>query len=100
MCWCYLNCADGVYDVQDLQQVMVSGPNLNETSIVSGGYGGSAEGIIPTGSIKGVWHVTLSRHPSFSLILDFVSFILVFNFYYYLFTYFCWNAFRPSYTFQ
>ncbi|TSK49681.1 Arfaptin-2 [Bagarius yarrelli] len=37
---------------QDLQQVMVSGPNLNETSIVSGGYGGSAEGIIPTGSIK------------------------------------------------
>ncbi|KAF5900399.1 arfaptin-2-like isoform X2, partial [Clarias magur] len=38
---------------KDLQQVMVSGPNLNETSIVSGGYGGSAEGIIPTGSIKG-----------------------------------------------
>lgn len=38
---------------QDLQQVMVSGPNLNETSIVSGGYGGSAEGIIPTGTIKG-----------------------------------------------
>ncbi|XP_056613599.1 arfaptin-2a isoform X1 [Triplophysa dalaica] len=37
----------------DLQQVMVSGPNLNETSIVSGGYGGAAEGIIPTGSIKG-----------------------------------------------
>ncbi|XP_046719175.1 arfaptin-2a isoform X5 [Silurus meridionalis] len=37
---------------KDLQQVMVSGPNLNETSIVSGGYGGSAEGIIPTGSIK------------------------------------------------
>ncbi|XP_047017333.1 arfaptin-2a isoform X4 [Ictalurus punctatus] len=37
---------------QDLQQVMVSGPNLNETSIVSGGYGGSTEGIIPTGSIK------------------------------------------------
>ncbi|XP_063249449.1 arfaptin-2 isoform X4 [Prinia subflava] len=34
---------------QDLQQVMVSGPNLNETSIVSGGYGGTAEGIIPTG---------------------------------------------------
>uniref|UniRef100_A0A673IRM3 ADP-ribosylation factor interacting protein 2a n=1 Tax=Sinocyclocheilus rhinocerous TaxID=307959 RepID=A0A673IRM3_9TELE len=33
---------------QDLQQVMVSGPNLNETSIVSGGYGGAAEGIIPT----------------------------------------------------
>lgn len=32
---------------------MVSGPNLNETSIVSGGYGGAAEGIIPTGSIKG-----------------------------------------------
>ncbi|XP_028818796.1 arfaptin-2a isoform X7 [Denticeps clupeoides] len=39
--------------VQDLQQVMVSGPNLNETSIVSGGYGGTAEGIIPTSSIKG-----------------------------------------------
>ncbi|XP_076023896.1 arfaptin-2-like isoform X3 [Genypterus blacodes] len=33
--------------------VMVSGPNLNETSIVSGGYGGTAEGIIPTSSIKG-----------------------------------------------
>ncbi|KAK6305801.1 hypothetical protein J4Q44_G00245810 [Coregonus suidteri] len=26
-------------DEKDLQQVMVSGPNLNETSIVSGGYG-------------------------------------------------------------
>ncbi|KAG8137207.1 hypothetical protein E2320_005732, partial [Naja naja] len=38
---------------QDLQQVMVSGPNLNETSIVSGGYGGTAEGIVPTGIIKG-----------------------------------------------
>ncbi|XP_018428969.1 PREDICTED: arfaptin-2 isoform X1 [Nanorana parkeri] len=38
---------------QDLQQVMVSGPNLNETSIVSGGYGGSTEGIIPTGNLKG-----------------------------------------------
>uniref|UniRef100_A0A3B4FXZ2 Arfaptin-2-like n=1 Tax=Pundamilia nyererei TaxID=303518 RepID=A0A3B4FXZ2_9CICH len=37
---------------QDLQQVMVSGPNLNETSIVSGGYGGPAGGIIPTSSIK------------------------------------------------
>ncbi|XP_077360601.1 arfaptin-2b isoform X2 [Festucalex cinctus] len=37
----------------DEKQVMVSGPNLNETSIVSGGYGGTAEGIIPTGSIKG-----------------------------------------------
>ena len=43
MCWVY----------QDLQQVMVSGPNLNETSIVSGGYGGPAGGIIPTSSIKG-----------------------------------------------
>ncbi|KAL7847473.1 hypothetical protein AOLI_G00221910 [Acnodon oligacanthus] len=40
-------------DQRDLQQVMVSGPNLNETSIVSGGYGGTAEGIIPTSSIKG-----------------------------------------------
>ncbi|XP_056297522.1 arfaptin-2-like isoform X1 [Pseudoliparis swirei] len=38
---------------QDLQQVMVSGPNLNETNIVSGGYGGAAGGIIPTSSIKG-----------------------------------------------
>ncbi|CAN9501860.1 unnamed protein product [Ophioblennius macclurei] len=38
---------------RDLQQVMVSGPNLNETSIVSGGYGGTADGIIPTSSIKG-----------------------------------------------
>ncbi|CAO2582636.1 Arfip2 [Lemmus lemmus] len=42
---------------QDLQQVMVSGPNLNETSIVSGGYGGSGDGLIPTGS---------ARHPSHS----------------------------------
>ncbi|XP_041920002.1 arfaptin-2a isoform X9 [Alosa pseudoharengus] len=39
-------------DEKDLQQVMVSGPNLNETSIVSGGYGGAADGIIPTSSIK------------------------------------------------
>ncbi|XP_074809975.1 arfaptin-2 isoform X2 [Natator depressus] len=38
---------------QDLQQVMVSGPNLNETSIVSGGYGGTTEGIIPTSTVKG-----------------------------------------------
>ncbi|KAF3847474.1 hypothetical protein F7725_020502 [Dissostichus mawsoni] len=36
-----------------LAAVMVSGPNLNETSIVSGGYGGPAGGIIPTSSIKG-----------------------------------------------
>ncbi|XP_064830813.1 arfaptin-2-like isoform X1 [Oncorhynchus masou masou] len=40
-------------DEKDLQQVMVSGPNLNETSVVSGGYGGPAGGIIPTSSIKG-----------------------------------------------
>ncbi|XP_042561609.1 arfaptin-2-like isoform X5 [Clupea harengus] len=40
-------------DTRDLQQVMVSGPNLNETSIVSGGYGGTAEGVISTSSIKG-----------------------------------------------
>ncbi|KPP61314.1 arfaptin-2-like [Scleropages formosus] len=40
-------------DEKDLQQVMVSGPNLNETSIVSGGYGGATEAIIPTSSIKG-----------------------------------------------
>ncbi|KAG7243061.1 hypothetical protein INR49_016436 [Caranx melampygus] len=39
---------------QDLQQVMVSGPNLNETSIVSGGYGGPAGGIIPTSTIKDI----------------------------------------------
>ncbi|XP_054884207.1 arfaptin-2-like isoform X2 [Poeciliopsis prolifica] len=39
---------------QDLQQVMVSGPNLNETSIVSGGYGGPAGSIIPTSSIKDI----------------------------------------------
>ncbi|XP_072316502.1 arfaptin-2-like isoform X2 [Eucyclogobius newberryi] len=39
---------------QDLQQVMVSGPNLNETSIVSGGYGGPAGGVIPTSSIKDI----------------------------------------------
>lgn len=44
---------------------MVSGPNLNETSIVSGGYGGTAEGIIPTSSIKGI-HLLffLSLFPS------------------------------------
>ncbi|EPY80483.1 ADP-ribosylation factor interacting protein 2 (arfaptin 2) isoform 10-like protein [Camelus ferus] len=36
---------------QDLQQVMVSGPNLNETSIVSGGYGGSGDGLIPTDEV-------------------------------------------------
>uniref|UniRef100_A0A4W5R6U7 ARF interacting protein 2 n=1 Tax=Hucho hucho TaxID=62062 RepID=A0A4W5R6U7_9TELE len=41
-------------DEKDLQQVMVSGPNLNETSVVSGGYGGPAGGIIPTSSIKGL----------------------------------------------
>uniref|UniRef100_A0A3B3ZCF6 AH domain-containing protein n=1 Tax=Periophthalmus magnuspinnatus TaxID=409849 RepID=A0A3B3ZCF6_9GOBI len=49
---------------QDLQQVMVSGPNLNETSIVSGGYGGTAEGIIPTSSIKGT--CTFLPFPFFS----------------------------------
>ncbi|XP_069748404.1 arfaptin-2-like isoform X2 [Narcine bancroftii] len=46
---------------QDLQQVMVSGPNLNETSIVSGGYGGTAEGIIATGTIKGSSNVHHSQ---------------------------------------
>uniref|UniRef100_A0A667XIQ5 ADP-ribosylation factor interacting protein 2a n=1 Tax=Myripristis murdjan TaxID=586833 RepID=A0A667XIQ5_9TELE len=45
-----------VSHICDLQQVMVSGPNLNETSIVSGGYGGPAGGIIPTSSIKGPMH--------------------------------------------
>ncbi|KAM6907447.1 arfaptin-2b isoform 3-T3 [Xenentodon cancila] len=40
-------------DEKDLQQVMVSGPNLNETSIVSGGYGGGVEGIIATSTIAG-----------------------------------------------
>uniref|UniRef100_A0A8C1YS37 ADP-ribosylation factor interacting protein 2b n=1 Tax=Cyprinus carpio TaxID=7962 RepID=A0A8C1YS37_CYPCA len=49
---------------QDLQQVMVSGPNLNETSIVSGGYGGTTEGIIPTSSIKG---------PAIRLNIDFLG---------------------------
>ncbi|XP_076002653.1 arfaptin-2-like isoform X4 [Genypterus blacodes] len=39
---------------QDLQQVMVSGPNLNETSIVSGGYGGPAGGVIPTSTIQDI----------------------------------------------
>ncbi|XP_077155105.1 arfaptin-2 isoform X2 [Ranitomeya variabilis] len=47
---------------QDLQQVMVSGPNLNETSIVSGGYGGTTEGIIPTSSLKG--SMSQPSHPS------------------------------------
>ncbi|XP_059400995.1 arfaptin-2-like isoform X2 [Carassius carassius] len=49
---------------KDLQQVMVSGPNLNETSIVSGGYGGTTEGIIPTSSIKG---------PAVRLNIDFLG---------------------------
>ncbi|XP_062983384.1 arfaptin-2 isoform X1 [Elgaria multicarinata webbii] len=51
---------------QDLQQVMVSGPNLNETSIVSGGYGGTAEGIIPTGSALKAPLSALPRVPSIS----------------------------------
>ncbi|XP_026790889.1 arfaptin-2a isoform X3 [Pangasianodon hypophthalmus] len=51
---------------KDLQQVMVSGPNLNETSIVSGGYGGSAEGIIPTGSIKALRSKSRDFPPSHS----------------------------------
>nr|XP_061801416.1 arfaptin-2-like isoform X2 [Nerophis lumbriciformis] len=38
----------------DLQQVMVSGPNLNETSIVSGGYGSPTEGGGSAGPAK-VW---------------------------------------------
>ncbi|XP_026075514.1 arfaptin-2-like isoform X1 [Carassius auratus] len=50
--------------LRDLQQVMVSGPNLNETSIVSGGYGGTTEGIIPTSSIKG---------PAVRLNIDFLG---------------------------
>ncbi|KAM8820475.1 arfaptin-2 isoform 3-T3 [Eudromia elegans] len=49
---------------QDLQQVMVSGPNLNETSIVSGGYGGSAEGILPSGTVKGRLCPAAAPHPS------------------------------------
>ncbi|XP_056329492.1 arfaptin-2a isoform X3 [Danio aesculapii] len=48
----------------DLQQVMVSGPNLNETSIVSGGYGGAAEGIIPTSSIKDIRSKSRGITPS------------------------------------
>lgn len=55
------NLSEDVSLEQDLQQVMVSGPNLNETSIVSGGYGGTTEGIIPTGSLKGS-----GVHPSHS----------------------------------
>ncbi|XP_050985803.1 arfaptin-2a isoform X4 [Labeo rohita] len=51
---------------QDLQQVMVSGPNLNETSIVSGGYGGAAEGIIPTSSIKDIRSKSRGIPPSHS----------------------------------
>ncbi|KAF4104271.1 arfaptin-2a isoform X3 [Onychostoma macrolepis] len=50
----------------DLQQVMVSGPNLNETSIVSGGYGGAAEGIIPTSSIKDIRSKSRGITPSHS----------------------------------
>lgn len=46
---------------QDLQQVMMSGPNL-ETSIVSSGYGGSGDG--PTGSGHQPSHSTLSSGPS------------------------------------
>ncbi|XP_041920000.1 arfaptin-2a isoform X6 [Alosa pseudoharengus] len=49
---------------QDLQQVMVSGPNLNETSIVSGGYGGAADGIIPTSSIKDLRNKSRGITPS------------------------------------
>nr|XP_055052878.1 arfaptin-2a isoform X3 [Misgurnus anguillicaudatus] len=48
----------------DLQQVMVSGPNLNETSIVSGGYGGAAESIIPTSSIKDIRSKSRGIPPS------------------------------------
>ncbi|XP_041919999.1 arfaptin-2a isoform X1 [Alosa pseudoharengus] len=49
---------------KDLQQVMVSGPNLNETSIVSGGYGGAADGIIPTSSIKDLRNKSRGITPS------------------------------------
>ncbi|XP_051966192.1 arfaptin-2-like isoform X1 [Xyrauchen texanus] len=51
---------------QDLHQVMVSGPNLNETSIVSGGYGGAAEGIITTSSIKDIRSKCRGITPSHS----------------------------------
>lgn len=57
---------------QDLQQVMVSGPNLNETSIVSGGYGGPAGGIIPTSSIKGT-----ARNFKTPCFTDFVLFLIL-----------------------
>ncbi|TRY99247.1 hypothetical protein DNTS_022811 [Danionella cerebrum] len=50
--------------LRDLRQVMVSGPNLNETGIVSGGYGGTTEGIIPTSSIKGSNMQHSSNDPS------------------------------------
>nr|XP_017200431.1 arfaptin-2 isoform X3 [Oryctolagus cuniculus] len=51
---------------QDLQQVMVSGPNLNETSIVSGGYGGSGDGLIPTAGVRELGPLGSGRHPSHS----------------------------------
>ncbi|XP_076833116.1 arfaptin-2a isoform X2 [Brachyhypopomus gauderio] len=49
---------------QDLQQVMVSGPNLNETNIVSGGYGGATDAIIPTCSIKDIRSKSRDIRPS------------------------------------
>ncbi|XP_076833117.1 arfaptin-2a isoform X3 [Brachyhypopomus gauderio] len=49
---------------QDLQQVMVSGPNLNETNIVSGGYGGATDAIIPTCSIKAPSMHASASNPS------------------------------------
>ncbi|XP_053703091.1 arfaptin-2b isoform X3 [Synchiropus splendidus] len=42
--WSLAEKVGGSRGSRDLQQVMVSGPNLNETSIVSGGYGGTTEG--------------------------------------------------------
>lgn len=55
---------------------MVSGPNLNETSIVSGGYGGTAEGIIPTSSIKGRLHPLCLYHVFHAFYASLLLFIV------------------------
>lgn len=47
---------------QDFQQVMGSGPNLSETSIVSGDYGASGDGA--TGSGRQPSHSTSPSGPS------------------------------------
>lgn len=84
------------HHIQDLQQVMVSGPNLNETSIVSGGYGGAAEGIIPTSSIKGKEHLNSSSVWFWSGLMQHLSHVPGKVQLTSLLTY----MFRTSYTFQ